>query len=67
MVLSKSAVTPQTLSLPSGEASISGMGESFKPLLTTGAASMSIPIALPPGRAGVQPSPYMRRDDPAAL
>jgi hypothetical protein len=53
---SKSAVTPQTLSLPSGEASISGMGESFQPLLTTGAASMSIPIALPPGRAGVQPS-----------
>ena len=53
---SKSAVTPQALSLPSGEASISGMGESFQPLLTTGAASMSVPIALPPGRAGVQPS-----------
>jgi hypothetical protein len=53
---SKSAVTPQALSLPSGEASITGMGESFQPLLTTGAASMSIPIALPPGRAGMQPS-----------
>ncbi len=52
----KSAVTPQAISLPSGEGSIEGMGESFTPDLSSGTGTFSVPIALPPGRAGVQPS-----------
>ncbi|MCA9615932.1 MAG: hypothetical protein KC586_24420, partial [Myxococcales bacterium] len=52
----KSAVTPSALSLPSAEGSIEGMGESFSPVLSSGAATFSVPVALPSGRAGVQPS-----------
>ena len=52
----KSAVTPQAISLPKAEGSIEGMGESFTPSLSAGTATFSIPIALPKGRAGVQPS-----------
>ena len=52
----KSAVTPQAISLPSAEGSIQGMGESFSPVLSSGTGTFSVPIALPPGRAGVQPS-----------
>ncbi len=33
-----------------------GMGESFSPDLNTGSGSYSFPIALPPGRRGLQPS-----------
>src|SRR5207245_269243 len=51
----KSAVTPQALSLPSGGGSIQGLGESFSPLLSTGTATFTVPIALPPGRRGTQP------------
>ena len=32
------------------------MGESFTPNLSAGTGTFSVPIALPPGRAGVQPS-----------
>ncbi|MBN2344085.1 MAG: VCBS repeat-containing protein, partial [Deltaproteobacteria bacterium] len=52
----KSGVSPQALSLPDGNGSIQGMGESFTPNLNTGSGSFSVPIALPPGRRGVQPS-----------
>ncbi|MBI5489050.1 MAG: hypothetical protein HY905_17075 [Deltaproteobacteria bacterium] len=52
----RSAVKPQVIPLPSGEGKIEGMGESFAPQLNTGTATFSIPIALPPGRAGAQPS-----------
>ncbi|MDH5672574.1 MAG: hypothetical protein OEZ06_10525, partial [Myxococcales bacterium] len=52
----KSAVTPQAISLPKAEGSIEGMGESFTPNLSAGTGTFSVPIALPPGRAGVQPS-----------
>jgi Salmonella virulence plasmid 65kDa B protein len=52
----KSAVTPQAISLPKAEGSIEGMGESFSPVLSSGTGTFSVPIALPPGRAGVQPS-----------
>jgi RHS repeat-associated protein len=51
-----SAVSPQSISLPSGEGSISGMGESFSPVLSSGTATFSVPIAVAPGRAGVQPT-----------
>ncbi len=53
---SKSAVTPQAISLPNAEGSIEGMGESFTPNLSAGTGTFSVPISLPAGRAGVQPS-----------
>ncbi|MBX3249366.1 MAG: hypothetical protein KF901_19470, partial [Myxococcales bacterium] len=52
----KSAVEPTRISLPSAEGSIEGMGESFAPVLSSGTATFSVPLALPAGRAGVQPS-----------
>ncbi|MCB9592813.1 MAG: hypothetical protein H6719_08775 [Sandaracinaceae bacterium] len=51
-----SAVTPQSISLPDAEGSVQGMGESFSPVLSSGTATFSVPIAVAPGRAGVQPS-----------
>ncbi|MCA9574635.1 MAG: SpvB/TcaC N-terminal domain-containing protein [Polyangiales bacterium] len=51
-----SSVTPQAISLPNAEGSIEGMGESFTPNLSSGTATFGVPIALPAGRAGVQPS-----------
>ena len=51
-----SAVTPQAISLPEAEGSIEGMGESFSPVLSSGTGTFSVPIAVTPGRAGVQPS-----------
>ena len=50
------AATPQRISLPNAEGSIEGMGESFSPVLSSGTATFSVPIAVAPGRAGVQPS-----------
>jgi hypothetical protein len=35
---------------------VSGMGESFSPDLFTGTGNFSEPIAVPPGRNGLQPS-----------
>lgn len=52
----RSAVSSQAISLPSAEGSIEGMGESFAPVLSSGTATFSVPIAVAPGRAGVQPS-----------
>ncbi|MBI2893822.1 MAG: hypothetical protein HYY06_09740, partial [Deltaproteobacteria bacterium] len=52
---SKSGVTPQALSVPSDGGSVEGLGESFSPLLSSGTATFSVPVALPPGRRGTQP------------
>jgi hypothetical protein len=43
------------ISLPKGGGSVGGLGETFSPDLFTGAGSFAVPIALPPGRRGVQP------------
>ena len=51
----KSGVSPQALSLPSGPGSIDGLGESFDPLLSSGASSLSFDLSLPPGIAGLLP------------
>jgi RHS repeat-associated protein len=51
----KSGVRPSAISLPSGAGSIEGLGESFEPQLNTGSSSYGVAIALPPGRAGLQP------------
>ena len=43
------------ISLPSGGGAISGLGEKFSADLFTGTGNFSVPITLPPGRAGLQP------------
>jgi len=52
----KSGATPSVIPVPSGEGSVEGMGESFSPHLSSGTGTFSVPLAVPPGRAGVQPS-----------
>src|SRR5712671_4795540 len=52
----KSGVKASAISLPSGPGSIEGLGESFEPQLNTGSSSYGVAIAIPPGRAGLQPS-----------
>ena len=56
----RSSVSPQVLSLPQGGGTLEGMGESFEPQLSTGQASFSVPIAVPPGRGGLQPELELR-------
>ncbi|MBL9168211.1 MAG: hypothetical protein JNN07_10760 [Verrucomicrobiales bacterium] len=61
----KSGVKPNVISLPSGAGSIEGLGESFEPQLNTGSATYGVSIALPPGRAGLQPSIRLNYDSNA--
>lgn len=44
------------IQLPKGGGAVGGMGEKFSPDLFTGTGNMSVPIAVPPGRNGMQPS-----------
>ena len=50
-----SALSPTILNLPTGPGSISGLGESFTPLLNSGTSSQNIPLSVPPGIAGLVP------------
>lgn len=43
------------ISLPKGGGAISGLGEKFAPDLFTGTGNFTVPIGLPPGRAGHAP------------
>ncbi|GAA1783696.1 hypothetical protein GCM10009712_33780 [Pseudarthrobacter sulfonivorans] len=52
----KSGISPQVLALPSGGGAIQGIGETFAPDPSTGTGQLSIPIAIPPGRNGLQPA-----------
>ena len=52
----KSALGSSVISLPKGGGAVAGMGESFSPDLFTGTGNFSVPIAVPPGRNGLQPS-----------
>ena len=54
--VNKSGVTAQSIVLPDGPATISGMGESFSAQPSTGLASFALPFALPRARGGVQPA-----------
>src|SRR5262245_22985289 len=45
----------QVIALPKGGGALHGIGEKFAPDLHTGTGNFTIPIALPPGRNGVQP------------
>jgi hypothetical protein len=50
-----SAKAPQ-ISLPQGGGAVRGLGESFQPDLHTGTGNFSVPLELPAGRNGFQPS-----------
>ncbi len=52
----RDTVSSSAISLPDAEGSVEGMGESFSPILSSGTGTFSVPIAVAPGRAGVQPS-----------
>ena len=52
---SSSTSTNPTIGLPQGGGALQGIGETFAPDLHTGTGNFSIPIALPPGRNGLQP------------
>jgi len=54
--INKSGLKPQVIKKPTGGGSINGMGITFNTSLQTGAASMSVPMAVPPGRRGMAPS-----------
>jgi hypothetical protein len=45
----------QIISLPQGGGALQGLGEKFAPDLQTGTGNFSVPIAVPPGRNGLQP------------
>ena len=53
--MDKSGTASQVITHPSGGGAIKGLGDTFTPDLHTGTGNLSVPIALPPGRAGVQP------------
>src|SRR5690348_1358272 len=44
------------ISLPQGGGAISGIGETFQPDLHTGTGNLTLPLELPAGRNGLQPS-----------
>ncbi|MFI0481123.1 SpvB/TcaC N-terminal domain-containing protein [Actinomadura sp. 9N215] len=54
-----------SLSLPTAGGAIRGMGEKFSANPVTGTASMSVPLALSPGRGGVSPQLTLSYDSGA--
>ena len=52
---SKSGVTPNVISLPTGPGSLEGLGDSFEPNLNSGTSSYRMTIEVPPGRGGFTP------------
>jgi hypothetical protein len=53
--MNKSGTTSQVISHPKGGGALKGLGETFSPDLHTGTGNLSVPIALPMGRARLQP------------
>src|SRR5260221_8474962 len=53
------AVSAHAISAPKGEGTIQGMGESFSAGSSTGIFTQHVPIAVPAGRGGFQPSPAL--------
>jgi RHS repeat-associated protein len=56
----RSGVRPEVLSLPDGPGSIEGLGESFEPSASTGTSAYSVPLRVPPGVVGFEPSLALR-------
>jgi RHS repeat-associated protein len=53
--MNKSGTGSTVISHPKGGGAITSLGETFSPDLHTGTGNLSVPIATPPGRAGLQP------------
>src|SRR5712691_3910483 len=53
--MNKSGTSSQVISLPQGGGALHGLGEKFAPDLFTGTGNFTVPLALPPGRNGLQP------------
>jgi RHS repeat-associated protein len=53
--MNKSGIASQVIAHPKGGGAIKGLGETFSPDLHTGTGNLSVPIAVPPGRVGIQP------------
>jgi hypothetical protein len=53
--MNKSGTASQVIAHPRGGGAIKGLGETFAPDLHTGTGNLSVPIALPMGRAGLKP------------
>src|SRR5258705_10003316 len=53
--MNKSSSSSQIVALPKGGGAQHGLGEKFAPDLHTGTGNFTVPIALPPGRNGLQP------------
>jgi RHS repeat-associated protein len=62
----KFLVQAPSLSLPKGGGAIRGIGEKFATNLVTGTGSLSIPIALSPGRSGFSPQLQLTYDSSGA-
>src|ERR1700747_3071111 len=54
-----------TLSLPKGGGAIRGLGEKFATNLVTGTGTLSVPIAVTPGRSGFGPQLQLTYDSSA--
>src|SRR5689334_5290723 len=57
--------TPPAVTLPTGGGSIRSMGEKFAANLVTGKGSLTIPIAVSPGRSGFAPQLTLSYDSGA--
>jgi RHS repeat-associated protein len=53
-------IAPPTISLPKGGGAIRGLGETFSPDPVTGAGTLAVPVAVPPGRSGFGPELTLR-------
>jgi hypothetical protein len=49
-------VSAHAISVPKGEGTLAGMGESFSAGSSTGTLTYTVPVALPAGRGGLTPS-----------
>src|SRR5436309_6673212 len=57
--------TPPAISLPKGGGAIRGIGEKFAANPVTGTGSMSVPLAVSPGRSGFGPQLALSYDSGA--
>jgi hypothetical protein len=53
--MNKFGIASQVIAYPKGGGAIKGLRETFSPDLHTGTGNLSVPIAMPAGRADVQP------------
>jgi len=61
----KGAVSPPSISLPKGGGAIRGIGEKFAANPVTGTGSLSVPLAVSPGRSGFGPQLSLSYDSGA--